>query len=206
MSAVARAQRQDPVASRGADDSYYVFLDRDGTLIRHIPYLCDPTRVELLPTVVEGLEQLVRARCTLLLHTNQSGIGRGYFSQAQALACNEAMLNQIGFGPTLFSDVCLCPEAPDQQITYRKPSPRYAREVMQRHAVDASHLCYIGDNVSDLLTARNVGCNGVGVDTGGHNLRRVLPEQELHQFPVYDNFLDAVRHVLGEWWRSRGKA
>jgi D-glycero-D-manno-heptose 1,7-bisphosphate phosphatase len=174
----------------------YVLLDRDGTLIRHVPYLCDARRVEVLPTVASGLRKLIGARCTLLLHSNQAGIGRGYFSWEQALACNEAMLRQIGLGPELFADVCLCPEAPGQDIVYRKPSPRYGQEVMRKYGVDAHRLCYIGDNISDLLTAKNVGCAAVGVNTGVCNLRAMLREHDLEHFPVFDSFLDAAAHVV----------
>jgi histidinol-phosphate phosphatase family protein len=140
-----------------------VFLDRDGTLIRHIPYLCDLRQVQLLPTVVSGLGELLKADCRLFLHTNQSGIGRGYFSLREALACNSEMIRQIGLGPDLFAGVCLCPEAPGQPIEYRKPSPKYAREVMITYATDVRRLCYIGDNITDLMTAREVGCASTSI-------------------------------------------
>ena len=182
----------------------YVFLDRDGTLIRHVPYLCDPNDVQILPTVVDGLTELVRAECKLFLHTNQSGIGRGYYSLADAVACNEKMLSQIGLGRALFDDVCLCPEAPNQEVSYRKPSPKYAHEVMARYAAEKSRLCYVGDNISDLLTAKNVGCAGVGVNTGGYDLRELLRRYDLEQFPVFDNFLDAASHVVDHFRRSNG--
>jgi D-glycero-D-manno-heptose 1,7-bisphosphate phosphatase len=176
-----------------------VFLDRDGTLIRHLPYLCDPALVELLPTVPEGLRLLREADCRLFLHTNQSGIGRGYFSRAQAEHCNAAMLRQIGLGDDLFEDTCICPETPDQPQQYRKPSPRYGLEILRRHAIEPRRAVYIGDNTSDLLTARNVGCQGVGVNTGMHDLRGLLREHGLAgAFEVFDSFIDAARHVIAE--------
>lgn len=179
----------------------YVILDRDGTLIRHVPYLHEVRHVELLPTVTQGLAELVEAGCRLFLHTNQSGIGRGYFSAEEAVACNEAMLHQIGRGSALFAEVCVSPEIPGQDVGYRKPSPRWAQELMARHGIAASNLCYVGDNVSDLLTARNVGCAGVGVGTGVPKLRERLAQQGL-QYPVFDSFLDAARHIVGEMSRA----
>jgi D-glycero-D-manno-heptose 1,7-bisphosphate phosphatase len=181
-----------------------VFLDRDGTLIRHIPYLCDLRQVQLLPTVVSGLGELLKADCRLFLHTNQSGIGRGYFSLREALACNSEMIRQIGLGPDLFAGVCLCPEAPGQPIEYRKPSPKYAREVMITYATDVRRLCYIGDNITDLMTAREVGCAAVGVDTGGHELRRLALEHEMSDFPVVDSFLEAATCALRHFGRPHG--
>lgn len=178
-----------------------VFIDRDGTLIRHIPYLCDPDQVELLPTVDVGLAELASFGCKLFLHTNQSGIGRGYFSLAQAEACNQRMLELLALGARVFEDICLSPEAPNQESLYRKPSPRYGLEVMARYATDRGSLCYIGDNVTDLLTARNIGCAGVGVSTGVADLCGAVREHDL-DFPVFDSFLEAARHVIDYFGRS----
>jgi D-glycero-D-manno-heptose 1,7-bisphosphate phosphatase len=180
-----------------------VFLDRDGTLIRHRPYLADAACVELLPTVVEGLTELAKIGCQLFLHTNQSGIGRGYFSLTDAIACNDEMLRQIGLGPEIFAGVCLCPEAPDQTVVYRKPSPKYALEIIANYGITKRDICYLGDNISDLLTARNLGCMGVGVSTGVHDLRPMLRQIGLaEQFPVFDSFIDAAKHVVAHFYRA----
>jgi D-glycero-D-manno-heptose 1,7-bisphosphate phosphatase len=178
-----------------------VFLDRDGTLIRHIPYLCDPGAVELLPTVVAGLSQLARAGHELFLHTNQSGIGRGYFPLSAAVACNTEMLRQIGLGPDLFADVRMCPERPEESIVFRKPSPRYALEIIARYGLAPHDICYVGDNVSDLLTAKNLGCLGVGVSTGVSDLRKELQVHGLERFPVFDEFATAASHVIDYFGR-----
>lgn len=181
-----------------------VFLDRDGTLIRHSPYLCEPAGVRLLPTVVSGLIQLVGAGCKLFLHTNQSGIGRGYFPLAAALACNEEMLNQIGLGPGLFEDVRICPETPGQSSSFRKPSPNYALEIIARYGVAKADVCYVGDNITDLLTAKNVGCLGVGVSTGVRDLRETVQMHDLGRFSVFDCFSDAASHVIDYFERADG--
>lgn len=181
-----------------------MFVDRDGTLIRHRPYLYEPAGVEVLPTVVAGLTELVGAGCTLFLHTNQSGIGRGYFSVADAVACNEAMLSQIGLGQGLFADIRICPETPEQTSAHRKPSPNYALEIIARYGVEKEDVCYVGDNVSDLLTANNVGCLGVGVNTGVHDLREAVRQHGLERFPVCDTFMDAAMHITAHFRRAHG--
>jgi D-glycero-D-manno-heptose 1,7-bisphosphate phosphatase len=182
---------------RAAGHIQYVVLDRDGTLIRHVPYLSRPEQVEVLPGVVAGLTELRKAGCKLFLHTNQSGIGRGYFSLEEALACNEEMLSQIGLGAQLFESVCVAPEAPDQPADYRKPSLKFGAELIEKYKVKPHDLCYVGDNVSDLLAAKNIGCHGIGVNTGLHDLRLLLREQQLEdRFPVFESFLDAVSHLL----------
>ncbi len=182
----------------------HVFLDRDGTLIRHVPYLRDPRDVELLPTVAAGLDELRKSGRRLFLHTNQSGIGRGYFSLADAVACNEAMLRQIGLGSGLFEDICICPEMPDQESRYRKPSAAWGLEIIARDAIERGAACYVGDNVTDLETARNIGCAGVGVNTGAHDLRQMLRASDLEQFPVFDRFVDAASYIVDQRRLSNG--
>jgi D-glycero-D-manno-heptose 1,7-bisphosphate phosphatase len=173
-----------------------VVLDRDGTLIRHVPYLHDPAGVELLPTVVEGLTMLRELGCRLFLHTNQSGVGRGLFSHDDVVACNEALLEQLGMGSGLFERICIAPEAPDQTVLYRKPSPRFGQELMAAYAFTPEEMCYVGDNVSDLLAAQALGCAGAGVNTGLHDLTQLLDERGMEgAFPVFDTFVQAAQHV-----------
>lgn len=172
-----------------------VFLDRDGTLIRHVPYLCDPSRVELLPTVIEGLDVLIQSGSRLILHTNQSGIGRGYFTADQAEACTREMLRQIGRGD-LFSDTCMSPDVPGGETIYRKPAPRFALEMLAKYSLDVNDTYYLGDSVSDLMTAKNLGGAGIGVNSGLRNLRDDLAREGLsEEFPVFDTFADAARHI-----------
>jgi D-glycero-D-manno-heptose 1,7-bisphosphate phosphatase len=166
--------------------------------------LCDPGAVELLPTVVAGLSLLARAGHQLFLHTNQSGIGRGYFPFSAAVACNAEMLRQIGLGSELFADVRICPETPAERIAFRKPSPRYALEIIARYGLARHDICYVGDNISDLLTAKNLGCLGVGVSTGVSDLRQEVHVHGLEQFPVFDEFAAAASHVIDYFGRPDG--
>jgi D-glycero-D-manno-heptose 1,7-bisphosphate phosphatase len=170
-----------------------VVLDRDGTLIRHVHYLCDPAQVELLPGVRSGLARLREAGCKLYLHTNQSGVGRGYFPLEAAMRCNDEMIRQLGLGVEVFKDICVCPEAPGDASGYRKPSPRFGLELLARHGLPAEAMCYVGDNLSDLMTAHAIGCRGVGVGTGVHDLTMELERAGLvGRFTVGASFEDVT--------------
>lgn len=178
----------------------HVVLDRDGTLIEHVPYLCDPKKVRILPTVIEGLTMLRYAGCKLFLHTNQSGIGRGFFTRDKAVQCNSEMIRQLGLGSELFERICVAPEAPDEPAVYRKPSPKFGREIMSDFGITEKNLFYIGDNISDLLTATNLGCRGIGVNTALHDLREMLDKNFLSgRFPVFDSFMKAAEHIVDEY-------
>ena len=173
-----------------------IVLDRDGTLIEHIPYLHRPAQVHLLPTVREGLGLLAEAGMTLVLHTNQSGVGRGMFTEGDVEACNAEMLRQIG-DASVFHRICVAPEHAEAPAVYRKPSPKLGRELMTELRLTTKDLCYVGDNTTDLLTASNLGCLGIGVDTGGHDLKTVVPATpSISGFPVVESFIEAARLAL----------
>ena len=176
----------------------YVVLDRDGTLVRHVLYLKSPAGVQLLPTVRDGLSALQRAGCVLFLHTNQSGAGRGFFTMRDAHACNAEMISQIGLGEDLFEQICIAPETPDDDPVYRKPSGRFGREIMHTYRAGPEQVCYIGDSPSDLLTAKHLGCMGVGVNTGLEDLSAaVRADDTLRDCPVFATFSEAASFVLG---------
>lgn len=177
--------------------SKLIVFDRDGTLIHHVPYLCDPAQVELLPGVREGLSQLKQAGHKLFLHTNQSGVGRGYFSIEAAMRCNEELIRKLGFDTKIFEEICISPESPEQVIVYRKPSPRFGYELLARYGLAPVDMCYVGDNLTDLQTASNIGCQGVGVNTGVHDLDHELTQAGLaDKFAVCQDFAQATAQLL----------
>lgn len=175
----------------------HVILDRDGTLIRHIPYLCDPSQVQLLPGVAEGLQRLKRHGCMIYLHTNQSGVGRGYFSMDEVVACNERMIALLPHDARAFTEICIAPENPENASVFRKPSAAFGKALMARYGFRVHEVCYVGDALTDLLTAQNLGCFGIGVNTGENNLREIVKDNKLKTaFPVVESFLDAVELIV----------
>lgn len=174
-----------------------LILDRDGTLIEHVPYLADPADVRLLPGVPAALATAREAGASLFLHSNQSGIGRGLFKAEAVDACNCRMIELLGFGPDVFERICIAPEHPDVPSVYRKPSPAFAQEVMRDFNLGPEEICYIGDRGSDLATARAAGTRGLGVDTGLDDLNAELRDLGLEQvFPVFDSLHAAICYLF----------
>ena len=140
-----------------------LFLDRDGTLIEHVHYLHDPAQVRLA-SAMSTLLANARARGYLLfLFTNQSGVGRGYFSLAEAQACNDRMIELIGLGAEIFDGICIAAEAPDQPSRYRKPKPDYILEMIAAHDLDPDRCVIIGDTASDWKAGLNAGIRALAV-------------------------------------------
>jgi D-glycero-D-manno-heptose 1,7-bisphosphate phosphatase len=134
-----------------------IFLDRDGTIIEDAHYLSDPMDVKLLPLASEAIALLLAKGCLLFLFTNQSGVGRGYFGMDAVHQCNARMIELLGQPQTLFQEVCIAPERPDQQSPYRKPSPRFINECVARYGLDVSHCWMVGDKSSDIEAGANAG-------------------------------------------------
>lgn len=172
-------------------------LDRDGTLIEHVHYLQDPEAVRLLPGVAEGLDRLLKAGVALYLHTNQSGVGRGYFTMQEVHACNDRLIELLALGKRPFRRICIAPERPDQPSDYRKPSPRFAQEIAAELGCPPSELCYLGDRGSDLATAAAAGAAAIGIATGLEDLAAELAASGLAgRYPLCHSFDEAVTLLL----------
>jgi D-glycero-D-manno-heptose 1,7-bisphosphate phosphatase len=152
------------------DNNKYIVFDRDGTLIKHIPYLFDPDLVELKPGVREALIYFKKKGYKLFLHTNQSGIERGFFNIEDAIACNDKLIELLDLGNTIFEKICIAPNLTELACNYRKPSPLFATEIMEENNITNAQLIYIGDSICDLQTALNIGCVGLGIKSQDSHL------------------------------------
>jgi D-glycero-D-manno-heptose 1,7-bisphosphate phosphatase len=146
-----------------------LFLDRDGTLIYDKHYLADPAGVELIPGVTEALRRARSLGYRLFIHTNQSGIARGYHTLDDVHRCNARMEELLGLPPPIFDDICIAPEMTGDPVVYRKPSPRFILESIARHGLDPKHCWMVGDREADIETGRNAGIASVAVCTGKHD-------------------------------------
>ncbi|MDD3180351.1 MAG: HAD-IIIA family hydrolase [Opitutaceae bacterium] len=171
------------------NSSRALFLDRDGTLIIDKGYLADPTGVEVIPGVPAALRRVRALGFQLFLFTNQSGIGRGYHTLADTLSVNARLEELLGLPPPAFAGICIAPEAPDQPVVYRKPSPRFILETIASHHLDPAQCWVVGDSAADIGAALNAGIRAAVVCTGKIDPRS-LPEVTRHQVPVYATFAD----------------
>ncbi|KXU36850.1 hypothetical protein AXK11_03410 [Cephaloticoccus primus] len=154
-----------------------LFLDRDGTIIYDKDYLADPAGVELIPGARAALHEAQSRGYRLFLFTNQSGIGRGYYTLADVHACNRRMLELLDLGPELFTEICIAPEAhsepedsPRANQVFRKPSPRFILEMIAKYALAPEQCWMVGDRESDIEAGLRAGIHSVAVATGKYNL------------------------------------
>lgn len=168
-----------------------LFLDRDGTIIRDSGFLCDPSAVELLDGAKAALHHAARTH-RLYLFTNQSGIGRGYYTLEQAQAVHTRMLELLELPPPGFTDICMAPETPDEPAVYRKPSPRFILECITRDALDPAQCWMIGDRLSDLQAGVNAGIRVALIHNHDYFNAETHLFCEAHHIPTYDSLASAL--------------
>lgn len=134
-----------------------VFLDRDGTLIEERHYLSRPEQVALFPGAAAALQRLRDAGFKLFLVTNQSGVGRGYFTLADVEAVHARLRELLAPAGVWFDHVYIAPESPDQPSRYRKPSPQALWDARDAFGVDLARSFMIGDKLIDLECGWNAG-------------------------------------------------
>lgn len=176
-----------------------VFLDRDGTLIEEREYLSRPEDAVILPGAAAALKQLQDAGLLLFIVSNQSGIGRGYFTLAAAEKVNARVAEEFGRAGVRFVKSYIAPEAPDQPSRGRKPSPQFLFDARDEFGLDLSGSYIIGDKLIDLECGWNAGLKkSLLVRTGyGANVEKTSREK-LESAAVVADLPAAVDWILNE--------
>ncbi|MEI7684176.1 MAG: HAD family hydrolase [Planctomycetota bacterium] len=176
-----------------------IFLDRDGTLIEDREYLRDPAGVRLLPGVPEGLQRLRDAGYRLVVITNQSGIGRGWMTEADYASVAAEVDRQLAAFGIAFDGVYYCPAGPAaegaEEHSDRKPMPGLYLKAARDLDIDLPASYAIGDSLRDLIAGQRAGCQGGILVRTGKPLS--APEAELApSWRIAADFAAAVALVL----------
>jgi len=141
-----------------------VFFDRDGTLIHEAHYCSSPSQVRAIEGAAEALGKLSDAGFALVIVTNQSGIGRGYFTREDYDRVHEEVLWQLK--PAEITASYYDDSTPDRPSDRRKPSTKMLEEAAREHGLDLARSWMVGDKTSDIECGRNAGLRTVLVETG----------------------------------------
>jgi len=174
-----------------------IFLDRDGTLIVEKNYLSRPEDVEIFPATPAGLKRLGDAGFKLFIVSNQSGIGRGYFTFADVEAVNQRLCCELARNGVSFEKIYVAPEKPDEPSRGRKPSPQFLFDARDEFGLDLAQSYLIGDKLSDLECGWNAGVKkSILVRTGyGAELERESPEK-ISRAVVVNDLIAAADWIL----------
>ncbi len=149
--------RQRPGISRHA-----LFVDRDDTLIRNVPYNSEPERVELLPGAARALQWVREAGIRIVVVSNQSGIARGHHTEDDVRAVNARMREELQNGGADVDGIYWCPHADDAGCDCRKPEPGLLLRAARELDIDLGRSLTVGNAQRDLEAGRSAGTAVVG--------------------------------------------
>lgn len=167
------------------------FIDRDGTINRDAGYVDDPADVEILPGSPEAIALLNARGIPVVVVTNQSGVGRGLYSESDFEAVQREVERQLAVRGCAVDAVYRCVHAPSDGCDCRKPALGLYREASRELGIELDRSLYVGDKVSDVLPAVKLGGTGFLLRTGAE-VEVGVPEG----IYVADDLLTAVRRAL----------
>lgn len=113
-----------------------VFLDRDDTIARDVPYCSRPEDFELLPEAGEDIFLLNESGYKVIVITNQSGIARGYFTEVMLEMIHQRMRTALAVFGASMDGIYYCPHHPDNECDCRKPKPGLVFKAAWEHDID----------------------------------------------------------------------
>lgn len=170
-----------------------VFLDRDGTLIVEKNYLSDPAGVSLEEGVLDGLVLLQSRGHPLIVLSNQSGIGRGFFDERAAQRVNDRVAELLRARNIDILGWYMCPHAPEEGCDCRKPLPGMALAAARDLRLELAGSFMVGDRRADLELADAIGASGILVASGYG--RSAIDWARGEGRPVFDDFKAAADYI-----------
>ena len=158
-----------------------LFLDRDGVINQERGYVCKKKDFVFIDSIFAPLQKLQKDYL-LIVATNQSGIGRGYYSEADFARLNNWMLKQFALHGIHISDVFFDPCHPThglgkyrRESFSRKPNPGMLLDAKRKHKLDMQNSILVGDKPSDIQAGQRAGVGSVYLITTGHTLQKPFP-------------------------------
>ncbi len=171
-----------------------VILDRDGVINVDKGYVHTMADFELLPRVTEALKLLPRD-FKLIIITNQSGIGRGFYTQNQFLEFMDAVKDLLSKKGIRLDRVYHCPHLPWDNCRCRKPATSLLKQAAREFNLDLKRCFVVGDQTSDIKMGQDGGCYSILVQTGSGGEDRKYPIRPEY---VARDLYDAIRHIVEE--------
>jgi D-glycero-D-manno-heptose 1,7-bisphosphate phosphatase len=172
-----------------------LFLDRDGVVNRDHGYVFERENFEFYPEIFEICLLAQNSGMPIIIVTNQSGIGRGYFSERDYQALTEWMTASFKSRGIKITGVLHAPENPDSSLHpfshRRKPSPTMFLEAALEFDLNLSDSVMIGDSESDMLAAQRAGIEFrilIAAQAGTSVASKIVESHSLC-FDVFKNFV-----------------
>ena len=140
-----------------------VFVDRDDTIAKDVPYCSRPEDLHLFKGVPEAIAKLNKAGYLVIMITNQSGIARGKFSENDLEKIHKKMVADIEKGGGKIDDIFYCPHIPDEKCGCRKPAPGMGITAVAKYKINTKASFMIGNSDADVEFGKAIGCTSIKV-------------------------------------------
>ena len=134
-----------------------LFLDRDGVINEDFGYVCDPGDFIFKADIFNDVKSFINEGFIVIIVTNQSGIGRGYYTLKQFNELSEFMLGEFAKNGIEIAKICFCPHAPEENCECRKPKPKMIIDAASELNINLANSIMIGDKDSDVKAGENAG-------------------------------------------------
>ena len=175
-----------------------VILDRDGVInFDSDAYIKTPDEWIPIPGSLEAIASLHQAGFTVVVATNQAGVGRGLFNLVALTSIHNKMQTAIEAAGGKLAGIFYCPHAPDHHCDCRKPKPGLLRQIEKQFGVTVKGMPTIGDSLRDLEAAQAVGARAILVRTGnGEQTLKQLATPE--NIEIYTDLAAAATQLIRE--------
>jgi D-glycero-D-manno-heptose 1,7-bisphosphate phosphatase len=182
-----------------------VFLDRDGTINEEVNYLGDPALLKLTPGAAKAIHLLNAHNIPVIVVTNQAGIARGYFNEAQMHLVHQALDLILAPDNAKIDAYYFCPHHPTAGIgeykincSCRKPEPGMLHQAAQDLHLDLSQSYLVGDKLTDIQAGNLAGCQTVLVETGYGKAESKTQQEEIKIDRICSDLLNAIDWILAQ--------
>jgi D-glycero-D-manno-heptose 1,7-bisphosphate phosphatase len=176
-----------------------IFMDRDGTLSEEIGYMYHPGLYKPFPWAGAAVRKINDSGLKAVLITNQSGVGRGYFTEASVEEVHRILRAELARHGAHLDAIYTCIHDPAARCECRKPHPGMLLQAQEELNIDLANSYVIGDKQIDIETAYRVGAKGILVLTGyGVEERKKHRGNDHQPHLVAENLMQAVDVVISE--------
>lgn len=177
-----------------------VFVDRDGTINRDVPYCSRPEDFELLPTVAEGIRLLNEHGFKVVVVTNQSGIARGYFTEQMLTKIHQKMRDDLAKEGAFMDAVYHCPHHPEDGCECRKPNTGLFHRAAAELQLDLASSYIVGDKLLDVAAAKGLNCKIVLVPSSEPEISLVREKrfQQIGADKISSDFYTAAAWIVAQ--------
>ncbi|MBI2529709.1 MAG: D-glycero-beta-D-manno-heptose 1,7-bisphosphate 7-phosphatase [Candidatus Diapherotrites archaeon] len=142
-----------------------VFLDRDGTINHDYGYVHEIKKFRFLPNAIDALKKLSKSRYRIIITTNQSGIGRGYFPEADFMRLSKHMADSLKKQNAGIDAIYYCPHSPKENCACRKPKTAMLLAAKKDFNIALNKSFVIGDKSEDIEMGKKAGCRTILITT-----------------------------------------